>query len=73
MNDGSMVPKSDPVTRRVVGALLLLVTIGLLAVLSRIDGNGSFPYIAILAAALAGGLGAGGLRLLIWPMGRRRP
>jgi len=73
VNDGSMVPKSDPVTRRVVGALLLLVTIGLLAVLSRIDGNGSFPYIAILAAALAGGLGAGGLRLLIWPMGRRRP
>jgi hypothetical protein len=67
-----MVPKSDPVTRRVVGVMLLLVAIGLLVVLSRIEGSASFPYIAILAAALAGGLGAGGLRLLIWPMGRRR-
>jgi hypothetical protein len=67
-----MIPKSDPATRRVVGAILLLVAIGLLVVLSRIEGNASFPYIAILAAGLAGGLGAGGLRLLIWPMGRHQ-
>jgi hypothetical protein len=72
MNDGSIVPTSDALVRRVAGAILLLVAIGALIVLPWLDSKASFPAIWILMAALPGGLGAAGVRLLIWPMGRPR-
>jgi hypothetical protein len=67
-----MFPTSDRLVRRVAGAILLLIAIGALFALPELDATGSFHYIGILIAGLAAGLGAGGLRLLIWPMGRRR-
>ena len=72
MNDGRSVALSDPVVRRVAGAILLVAAVGVLLVFTLATGGGSLSWPAeILTAALAGGLGAAGLRLLVRPAGRR--
>src|SRR5262245_25085714 len=63
----------DPLVRRVAGLLLLIGAVGLLVLLSWVTGDGPVPVPgAVLIGAAAAGLGAGGLRLLLWPLGRRR-
>ena len=63
----------DPLVRRVAGLLLVIGAVGLLMLLSWVIGEGPIPMPgAILIGAAAAGLGAGGLNLLLWPLGRRR-
>jgi hypothetical protein len=53
--------------------MLLAVVIGLLVIFTRIGDHGpASSGTGILVAAVAGGLGTGGVRLLVWPVGRRR-
>lgn len=71
MTDGPGPKPVDPFARRVAGAFLLLVAVGILLVVGPFRMGESVP-VTLLAVAVAGGLGAGGLNLLVWPEGRRR-
>ena len=65
---------SDPVVRRVAGAVLLLAAVGVMLVFDYVVGDGPIPMPAgALTVALAGGLGAVGLLLLLRPTGRGKP
>jgi hypothetical protein len=64
---------SDPSVRRVVGLLLVMVAVAVPVMFLWALGDRPVPFPAgIVASGVAGGLGAGGLRLFLWPSGRRR-
>ena len=57
---------NDPVVRRVAGIAMLLAGVGVLIAFALVVGGRPVPQpAALLVGAVAGGLGAGGLYLLI--------
>ena len=62
---------ADPVIRRVVGVILLLLAVTVLVIVPWFLATSSSPLATPLVAGLAGGLAAGGILLLLRPRGRR--
>jgi hypothetical protein len=73
MTEPEAAPLEDPVVRRVLGLVLLILAMTIAVAGAWLMGHGEVaPAVMVLIVGPAGGLGGAGVSLLLWPMGRQR-